>query len=85
MPWRLDERHGKRDRGRRRRSPPLDRRHPSIDDIAPIAGRQKTRPPSRAGFLNWLRELDLNQRPSGYEPDELPGCSIPRQSVEPAS
>jgi hypothetical protein len=26
-----------------------------------------------------LRELDLNQRPSGYEPDELPGCSIPRQ------
>lgn len=21
---------------------------------------------------NWLRELDLNQRPSGYEPDELP-------------
>ena len=28
--------------------------------------------------LNWLRELDLNQRPSGYEPDELPCCSIPR-------
>ena len=29
-------------------------------------------------FWRWLRELDLNQRPSGYEPDELPGCSIPR-------
>jgi hypothetical protein len=23
----------------------------------------------------------LNLRPSGYEPDELPGCSIPRQSA----
>jgi hypothetical protein len=29
--------------------------------------------------LFWLRGLDLNQRPSGYEPDELPGCSTPRQ------
>ena len=30
--------------------------------------------------LRWLRGLDLNQRPSGYEPDELPSCSTPRQS-----
>src|SRR5258706_4262026 len=31
-----------------------------------------------SGLLIWLRGLDLNQRPSGYEPDELPGCSTPR-------
>ena len=33
---------------------------------------------SRPTEENWLRGLDLNQRPSGYEPDELPGCSTPR-------
>ena len=29
----------------------------------------------------WLRGPDLNQRPSGYEPDELPNCSTPRYFV----
>ena len=28
--------------------------------------------------LRWLRGPDLNRRPSGYEPDELPCCSTPR-------
>ena len=29
-------------------------------------------------MLQKLRGKDLNQRPPGYEPDELPGCSTPR-------
>ncbi len=29
-------------------------------------------------FVNWLRGSDLNRRPQGYEPCELPGCSTPR-------
>ncbi len=28
--------------------------------------------------LAWLRGRDLNPRPLGYEPNELPDCSTPR-------
>ena len=28
--------------------------------------------------LGWLRGVDLNHRPLGYEPNELPGCSTPQ-------
>jgi hypothetical protein len=27
--------------------------------------------------LGWLRGVDLNHRPLGYEPNELPDCSTP--------
>ena len=30
----------------------------------------------------WLRGRDLNPRPLGYEPNELPDCSTPRQTFQ---
>lgn len=32
-------------------------------------------------YFTWLRGLDSNQRPPGYGPDELPGCSTPLQGT----
>ena len=36
-------------------------------------------PTELSGQKKELRGQDLNLRPSGYEPDELPDCSTPRQ------
>ena len=41
---------------------------------------------SKTNYLKgkfWLRGRDLNPRPLGYEPNELPDCSTPRHSRKP--
>jgi hypothetical protein len=48
--------------------------------IAPT-GHKKTLKSDLISGSCWLRGQDLNLRPSGYEPDELPDCSTPRQYV----
>ena len=47
-----------------------------------MKSQTQKRPLFRVALFDvWLREPDLNRRPSGYEPDELPDCSIPRLCV----
>ena len=45
--------------------------------FAPVVSAEPEGLTSPQQTLRWLRGHDLNMRPLGYEPNELPGCSTP--------
>ena len=74
-------------RGRARSSPRSSwSQRPNTDGCessrtSPANATQVADDVSFAGIFLWLRGGDLNPRPLGYEPNELPDCSTPRHVV----
>ena len=53
-------------------------RTPDLRLAKPALCQTELRPLLKLAEEGWLRGRDLNPRPLGYEPNELPDCSTPR-------
>jgi hypothetical protein len=76
-PWSLD-----RDLGRKSSTNDQDKsgltKNDRVEDAKTVNNRKFVLSPVVHGYL-LLRGQDLNLRPLGYEPSELPNCSTPRR------
>jgi hypothetical protein len=53
-----------------------------MEIVSGLAHRHSKKDPLTGALFTWLQGRDLNPRPPGYEPGELPDCStLPRQPI----